>query len=51
MLSNPSSASLVAETNIEMAWRAFREGASEYVLVMIMTMLLMLLSVGTQSSL
>lgn len=51
VLSNPSSASLVAETNIEMAWRAFREGASEYVLVMIMTMLLMLLSVGTQSSL
>lgn len=42
---------LVAETNIKMAWRAFREGASEYVLVMIMTMLLMLLSVGTQSSL
>lgn len=43
MLSNSSFASLKVETNIEMAWRAFREEALEYVLVMIMTMMLMLL--------
>lgn len=43
MLSNSNSASLIPETNIEMTWRAFREGALEYVLVMIMTMMLMLL--------
>lgn len=41
MLSNSSS--LIAETNIEMAWRAFRDGALEYVLVVIMTIMLMLL--------
>lgn len=51
MLSNSSSVSLVVETDIEMAWRAFREGDVEYVLVMIMTMMLMLLSVGTEFSL
>lgn len=50
MLSNSSSASLVVETNIEMAQRAFREGALEYVLVMIMTMLLMLLSVHSKAA-
>lgn len=50
VLPNSSSVSLVVETNIEMAWRAFRGGGLEYVLVMIMTMILMLLSVGTWSS-
>lgn len=50
VLSNSSSASLVVETNIEMAQRAFREGALEYVLVMIMTMLLMLLSVHSKAA-
>lgn len=50
MLPNLSTVSPVVETSIEMARRDFRGGGLEYVLAMIMTMILMLLSVGTQSS-
>lgn len=49
-LSDSSSASLDVGTNVEMAWRAFREGALEYVPATIVTMMLTPLSVTTQGS-